>query len=171
MTDDLRTIRLDEFLPHPPAKVWRALTEADLLARWLMPNDFKPVVGHRFTFRAEPIPSADFDGVVHCEVLALERERMLRIGWRGGAGLDTTVTWRLEPEGRGTRLFLEHDGFDPDSQVQQRARRGMAGGWRSHVMRRLDAYLANAIFPGEDTANVVAAVGAEDGQSIPHGPT
>lgn len=62
--DDLRTIRADEFIAHPPAKVWRALVDPDLLARWLMPNDFKPVVGHRFTFTAEPIPATGFSGVV-----------------------------------------------------------------------------------------------------------
>lgn len=48
-----------------------------------------------------------------------------------------TVTWHLEAEGNGTRLFLEHDGFDPDDPVQQRARGGMGSGWRSHVLCRL----------------------------------
>ncbi|MGI5207044.1 SRPBCC family protein [Spirillospora sp. CA-108201] len=90
---------MDEFLPHPPAKVWRALTEPDLLARWLMPNDFKAVVGHRFTFTAKPIPVAGFDGTIACGVLDVEEARLLRISRRGG-GLDTTVTWRLVPEGR-----------------------------------------------------------------------
>jgi len=37
-----------------------------------MPNDFKPVVGHAFTFRTEPVSQHGFDGVVHCEVLDLE---------------------------------------------------------------------------------------------------
>ncbi|WTJ96518.1 SRPBCC domain-containing protein [Streptomyces sp. NBC_01537] len=73
------------------------------MARWLMPNDFQPVVGHRFTFRTEPRPQQGFDGIVHCEVLELAPQRRLRIAWRGGR-LDTTVTWTLEPEGRGTRL-------------------------------------------------------------------
>lgn len=134
--NDPRAIRVDEFLPHPPGRVWRALTDPDLLGRWLMPNDFELELGHRFTFRTTPIRDAGFDGVVQCEVLAFEIERMLRIGWRGGP-LDTTVTWHLEAEGNGTRLFLEHGGFDPDDPVQQRARRGMGSGWRSHVLRRL----------------------------------
>jgi uncharacterized protein YndB with AHSA1/START domain len=119
--------------------VWRALTDPDRLARWLMPNDFAPVVGHRFTFRTDPRPG--FDGIVHCEVLALEPERLLRWSWRGGT-LDTTVTWQLRPEGRGTRLFLRHDGFDPDDPFQQRALTIMGGGWRSHIMRALEAELA-----------------------------
>jgi uncharacterized protein YndB with AHSA1/START domain len=138
---DPRTIRADEFLAHPPARVWRALTDPDLLARWLMPNDFRPVVGHTFTFVTDPRPGAGFDGVVHCEVLALEPERRLSISWRGGP-LDTTVTWTLVPEGRGTRLFLVHDGFDPDDPAQQRTAKILGQGWRSNVLAALERVLA-----------------------------
>jgi uncharacterized protein YndB with AHSA1/START domain len=137
---DARTIHVDEFLAHPPARVWKALTDPVLLAKWLMPNDFRAVVGHRFTFLTDPRPNVGFDGVVHCEVLAVEPERLLRISWRGGT-LDTTVTWTLAPEGRGTRLFLEHDGFDPDDPTQQFSRRIMDGGWRSKVMAAFRAAL------------------------------
>lgn len=143
MSDELTAIRVDEFLPHPPDRVWRALTDPVRLARWLMPNDFEPTVGHRFTFQADPVPGADFDGVVQCEVLALEPEQLLRIRWAGGGhGMVTTVTWRLEREGTGTRLFLDQDGFDPDNPMQQQARSIMGGGWRSHLWRRLEAELA-----------------------------
>jgi len=142
MTD----ILVDEFFPHPVEKVWRALTTPELMARWLMPGDFQPRVGHRFTMRAEPIPAVGFSGLVACEVLELSPPRLLRISWRdaeGGNPLDTTVTWRLEPEGRGTRLFLEHAGFDDDDPLQQLSARIMGGGWRTHVMRRLAALLAD----------------------------
>jgi uncharacterized protein YndB with AHSA1/START domain len=121
--------------------VWRALTDPGLLARWLMPNDFVPVVGHRFTFRTTPRPSDGFNGIVHCEVLELEPERLLRLAWRGGQ-LDTTLTWTLRPEGRGTRLFVEHAGFDPDDPVQRQAFTIMGGGWRSHLWRRLAELLS-----------------------------
>lgn len=127
--DTLRAIRLDQFIAHPPAKVWRALTEPELLARWLMPNDFRLEVGHRFTFTTQPRKQAGFDGIVHCEVLRIEPEKLLKISWRGGVRSDWTVTWRLEPEGKGTRLFLDHEGFDPDDEWQQIARRTMGGGW------------------------------------------
>ena len=141
MGEDLHAIHVDEYLAHPPAKVWRALTDPELLGKWLMRNDFQPVVGHRFTFVTDPVPGSDFDGVVRCEVLVVEPERLLRISWAGGAEVATTVTWRLEPEGRGTRLFLAHEGFDPDSPGQQLARRVMGGGWRSRMMPRLAAVL------------------------------
>ncbi|MFC0003037.1 SRPBCC family protein [Micromonospora siamensis] len=134
------TVEVDGFLPHPPTKVWRALTDSDLLARWLMPNDFAPVPGHRFTFRAAPRPDQGFDGVIRCEVLELDPPRRLRWSWRGGT-LDTEVAWTLVPEGHGTRLFLVHSGFDPDDPLQQRTATLLGGGWRSHVWRRLSATL------------------------------
>lgn len=136
------TIAVDQFLAHPPSTVWRALTDSAMLARWLMPNDFVPRLGHRFTFTTDPHPAQGFDGVVHCEVLALDPEHSLRWAWRGGR-LDTTVTWTLVPEGRGTRLFLEHAGFDPDDPVQARTFTILRGGWRSRVMPALAASLAS----------------------------
>jgi uncharacterized protein YndB with AHSA1/START domain len=139
----MTTIEVDQYLPHPPARVWRALTDPELLARWLMPNDFTPVVGHRFTFRTRPQPAYGFDGIVHCEVLEVRPERLLRLTWRGGR-LDTTVTWTLRAEGRGTRLLLEHAGFDPDDPAQLHAFTVLGGGWRSHVMRALERLLASA---------------------------
>lgn len=136
------SIHTDVFLPHPPEKVWRALTDPAVLAAWLMPNDFAPRVGHRFTFRTDPVPSQGFDGVVQCQVLALDPPRLLRIGWSGGPGLDTTVTWRLVAEGRGTRLLLAHEGFDEEDPSQQAVRRILDGGWRGHLARRLEQALA-----------------------------
>lgn len=53
---ETRSIALDYDLPHPPAKVWRALTEPGLLAKWLMATDLRPPVGNRFTFKAAPTP-------------------------------------------------------------------------------------------------------------------
>lgn len=146
--DDLTAVRVDQFLAHPPAKVWRALTEPELLAQWLMPGDFRLAVGHRYTMRASPIPATGFSGIVQAEVLAFEPERMLRIGWRdadpsGAADADWTITFALHPEGTGTRLFLIHEGFDPDNPLQQKARTIMGGGWRAHTMRRLDILLAD----------------------------
>jgi uncharacterized protein YndB with AHSA1/START domain len=53
---DGKSLAMSWEIPHPPAKVWRALTESDLLAKWIMSNDMKPIVGHKFTFRTEPTP-------------------------------------------------------------------------------------------------------------------
>ncbi|MFI1430646.1 hypothetical protein [Streptomyces lydicus] len=50
---------------------------------------------------------------------------------------DWTITWALEPEGRGARLFLVHEGFGPDAPYQVQAHRIMGGGRRSLVGERL----------------------------------
>ena len=145
--EDLTTIRVDQFYPHPPAKVWRALTTPELMAQWLMPNDFQPVPGHRFRFTAAPIDATNFSGSIACEVLEIRPLERLRITWRDADAanpLDSTVTFHLHPEGHGTRLILEHEGFDPDDPGQQMARRIMSGGWRSHVLGRLGDLLGTA---------------------------
>ncbi len=139
----MAAIETDSFLPHPPAAVWRALTDPALLAQWLMPNDFEARIGHHFTFRAVPAPGADFDGIVHCEVLDLRPEELLQISWCGGPGLNTTVTWRLAREGRGTRLFLTHDGFDEADPGQRRVMDILGGGWTGHLRARLEAALGD----------------------------
>lgn len=143
---NLATIDLDEYVPHPPAKVWRLLTEPQLLEAWLMPNDgFAPVVGTRFVFQAEPVPRARFSGLIECEVLEVEPQRRLSISWSSAStGLDSVVTWELVPEGHGTRMLLTHAGFDLDDPDQARAFEILNGGWRSHVLRRMLAALAAA---------------------------
>ncbi|GAA1080695.1 MULTISPECIES: SRPBCC domain-containing protein [Kitasatospora] len=133
MTDS-DTIHCDRFLPHPPAAVWRALTDPELHARWWAAGDVRPVVGHRFSLDMGPWGSQP------CEVTAVEEERLLRYTFAEGS-LDTTVTWRLVPEGRGTRLFLEHAGFDLDSPMGRTALDGMGKGWPG-VLARLDTVLA-----------------------------
>jgi uncharacterized protein YndB with AHSA1/START domain len=50
-----RSLVVEREMPHPPEKIWRALTQAPLIEEWLMKNDFQLVAGHRFNFRAAPI--------------------------------------------------------------------------------------------------------------------
>jgi uncharacterized protein YndB with AHSA1/START domain len=114
----MSSIECDQFIARPPAAVWRALTEPELLASWWAPGDIKPIVGHRFT-----MDMGEW-GQQPCEVLEVEPERLLSYTFAEGV-LDTTITWRLEAEGSGTRLFLVHDGFEPGS----RALEGMGNGW------------------------------------------
>ena len=44
--------------------------------------------------------------------------------------------WRLEPEGTGTRVFLEHSGFDLNNKKMAKAFNRMGAGWRDIVMPR-----------------------------------
>ncbi len=106
----MTTINIERVYPHRIENVWKALTTPELLERWLMPNDFRPEVGHQFTFRTDPGPG--FDGIVHCEVLEIEEPQLLRLSWKGGP-IDTEVTFRLEAvqDGAATRLHMRQTGF------------------------------------------------------------
>jgi uncharacterized protein YndB with AHSA1/START domain/DNA-binding transcriptional ArsR family regulator len=97
------------YIESTPERVWQAITDPRALEAWLMPNDFQPVVGHRFTFRTDPAPG--FDGIVHCEVLRVEPPRLLSYTWKGGP-LDTVVTFTLQPTVEGTRLTFIQTGFE-----------------------------------------------------------
>jgi uncharacterized protein YndB with AHSA1/START domain len=130
---DPTVIEVDQFYPHPPQRVWRALTTPELMARWLMkPSGFAPVVGTRFTFCGQPMPSVGFSGEIACEVLDVVVGERLAITWadaRSDKPSAWVITWTLHPEGTGTRVILRHTGFDPDDAVQQRSRDIMGKGW------------------------------------------
>jgi uncharacterized protein YndB with AHSA1/START domain len=123
-----------------PDAVWQALTDRALLAEWLMPNDFEPVVGRAFQLRAPKMPG--WDGVIHCRVLELDPPRLMRWSWQGtNMAAETIVSFHLAPSAQGTTLTLEHTGF-----------RGVGGmilrlmhdaGWRGKFLdKQLRAVLA-----------------------------
>jgi len=115
---ETRSVVVEREIPHPPEKIWRALTQPHLIAEWLMKNDFEPVVDHRFKL------SADW-GAVDCQVLMEEPNRTLSYTW-AAHGLESVVTWTLSPKGTGTHLRMEQIGFRPD---QQQAYQGAQYGW------------------------------------------
>lgn len=111
-----KIIKHQFFFPHPAETVWEYLTNAELLAQWLMKNDFQPIVGHEFQFRTGPIAALDFDGIIYCKVLEIVPFKKLSYSWKSGPGagkitLDSVVEWKLEPKDNGTEVFLEHHGF------------------------------------------------------------
>lgn len=102
-------LRFEAIYQQPPERVWRALTDREELAQWLMDNDFEAHPGHKFQFRDKPRPG--FDGMVKCEVIEMEAPRRLAYSWMSG-DLHTVVRFVLEPvPGGGTRLILQHSGF------------------------------------------------------------
>ncbi len=84
-----RSVIVEKEFPHPPEKVWRALTESSLIEQWLMKNDFQPVAGHSFSLRMDPVPN--WNGVIDCQVLAVEPFKALSYTW-GTLGTETVVT-------------------------------------------------------------------------------
>ena len=138
-----KSIQREVRFPQPREQVWRALSDHATLAEWMFPNDFQPRIGHRFAFQVPPNPEVGFDGlVVHCEVLECEPPSRLVFSWSaGGPVVDTRVSFRLEPDGDGTRLVLEHSGFDFSQPWAEPAVRGAEHGW-AEMLGKLPAVVA-----------------------------
>ncbi|MGB7752233.1 MAG: SRPBCC domain-containing protein [Candidatus Acidiferrales bacterium] len=122
-----RTLVIEREMPHPPEKVWRALTQGALIEEWLMKNDFQPVVGHRFSFRSTPVPG--WDGVIESEVQVIEPNSRLAYSW-GTMGTTSVVTWTLTPTKAGTHLRMEQTGFRSE---QDAAYKGATYGWTKFI--------------------------------------
>lgn len=126
---ETRSVVVERDFPHPPEKLWRALTQPHLIEEWLMKNDFKPVVGHHFNLRG------DWGGVLDCKVLAIEPNRTLSYTWDfahddAAFNLKSVVTFTLTPAGKGTQLRVEQSGFRPD---QKQAFGGAKFGWQKFL--------------------------------------
>ena len=91
MSDAIESVVVECELPDPPEKVWRALTEPDLVAEWL---------------------TADEPGPIEREVVLEEPPRLLRLAWRDGRDVESMVTFELArtPAG-GTNLRVVHTGI------------------------------------------------------------
>ncbi len=144
-----KTIQRELLIPQPREQVWRAITDSATLAEWMFPNDFEPRVGHHFTFRVPPNPKMNFEGLtVHCEVLVCEPPSEkdgghLAFSWSaGGPVVDTRVSFRLEPDGDGTRLHFEHSGFDLSHPFGEQAFRGAEFGW-AKMLKQLAVVVAD----------------------------
>ncbi len=134
---ETRAVVVEREFPHALEKLWRALTQPHLIEEWLMKNDFKPNVGHRFNLRGE------WGGVLDCEVLAVEQHKTLSYTWNfthddAAFDLKSVVIFTLTPTRAGTHLRMEQSGFRP---AQKQAFGGAKLGWQQ-FFTRLDEVLA-----------------------------
>ncbi len=139
-----RNIRLERSYPFPPEQVFAAISDPVEMAQWLMPNNFQPRLGHVFQFRSKP--QGNWNGITDCEVVEIDPPRRLVYTWSGqnkdgtGKALERTlVAWTLIAENGGTRLVLEHTGFDGWAEVAVSFMLGM--GWKKMMRTRLPAIL------------------------------
>jgi uncharacterized protein YndB with AHSA1/START domain len=123
--------------PHPPERVWRALTDAAELSAWLMPNDFTPREGARFRLDARPDHPEPFD----CDVIEVDPPHRLRTRWFI-RGKPTIVTFELRGDDGGTVLRVEHDGLSSSERPK------FDGGWGA----RFTIDLADVLSGGRDPA-------------------
>jgi uncharacterized protein YndB with AHSA1/START domain len=129
------TITFEFDLPHPPEKVWRALTDPALLSEWLLPVldlDLTLAPGAPFTLKTQPYPG--WDGTVRCQFVEIEKHRKLSYTW-AVPFLETVVTFTLTPTTSGTRLVIVQSGFKPD---QKQESGGARYGWKLMGARLVD---------------------------------
>ncbi|MEM7132051.1 MAG: SRPBCC domain-containing protein [Chloroflexota bacterium] len=130
---ETKSLSLEFDLHHPPEKVWRALTEPDLLEEWLLPViGAKLELGAAFTFKAPPQPG--WDGIVNCRFLEIEAQIKLSYTWVVG-DIDTVVTFMLTPSDSGTHLSIVQSGFKPD---QKQESGGACYGWKMMGEKLID---------------------------------
>ena len=101
---DQWTLVLVRDLPHPPAKVWKALTDPEHLREWA-PFDSDRNLGTAGTTAKLTTVGAPAPHVTETKVVRADAPKALEYSW-GGAD----VRWELEPRGSsGTRLTLWHN--------------------------------------------------------------
>jgi uncharacterized protein YndB with AHSA1/START domain len=134
--------------PQPLPIVWKALTDPALVPLWTStgqggrPEGFMPEVGTKFRFIGKPFPG--WDGIVRCEVLAVDEPRLLQYDWRNKESDEpTVVTNRLEEVPGGTRLTWDHTGFSGAEglfieRLLGRVRRKMLSDGLPEVLKNLD---------------------------------
>ena len=128
------TLRLERRLPHPPQKVWRILTERDLLGQWFpcdVEGEWKVGESLRFNFlhgEGEGLPEEDLLG----EVLAVDPDRLLEFRW--GSHF---LRCELEAVEEGCRFIFSERFDDPSSCARN------AAGWEM-CLENLDLLLDGA---------------------------
>ncbi len=132
------TLRKSYFYPYPPERVWVAITDPRAIAEWLMPNDFRAEVGHKFWFQTDPM--ACCEDHTECEVLEVDPPRRLSYTWVTvpknpvkPSCEPMVVTWTLTAEGEGTRLEFVQEHLQNIPWV---GRQMMNFGW-GHMHKRL----------------------------------
>jgi uncharacterized protein YndB with AHSA1/START domain len=144
---DRWTLVLARDLPHPPERVWRALTAVEHLPRWApFASDVDlGAPGPASLTMLGGAPGSDPE-VAPGEVLTAERPRLLVYRWG-----DDVLRWELAPAGTGTRLVLAHTVADRTWTSK------VAAGWHL-CLANLDAVLA-----GRPVEPVVGAAAAAHG--------
>jgi uncharacterized protein YndB with AHSA1/START domain len=118
-TEDGRDVlRFQRFLPHPPEKVWRAVTDTEHLAKWFPAEmSMTLAVGEEIAFGAFGDANGG-DGVI----TEVEEPRVFAFTWNGEA-----LRIELAPAGDGCELVFTH-AFG----IDKRTRAGsFAAGWNA----------------------------------------
>jgi len=123
------------YFPHPIAKVWKAISDAEEISKWFILADFKAEVRYNYTFTHDQTK-------ITGEVLLVNPVYDLIYTWIvKGTGVETTVSWKLEEKENGTFLTLEHTGISGyPGETAVTMFENFQGGWNT-CLHNLDEFL------------------------------
>jgi len=137
-TQERPSLALVRNLDAAPAKVWRALTEPEMLKKWMAPDDaFKvPVaetqvrVGGRYHIVMISPDGEEHDvSGVYREIVP-NRKLVYTWAWKTTPERESVVTIELRAAGSGTELTLRHEQF-----ADEEARNRHEHGWKGCLAR------------------------------------
>lgn len=149
MTEGKLDLEIVRHVAAPPAKVWRAWSDPDIVAMWWCPKPWTTDVrAHDFrtggafhTFMSGPDGGTSDNPGIFLEVVPMQRivwTSMLVEGWRPGEPwLPMTGIFLLEPEGQGTRYTarcLHRDDADRAKHEEM----GFFDGWGTMIQQMED---------------------------------
>jgi uncharacterized protein YndB with AHSA1/START domain len=121
-----QAVKLDIFYPHPPERVWKALTDRRALATWMMESDFEPYLGHKFQFQRNNKDLSSLEMPIECEVVELDEPKCLAYTWRESFSSESSlVIWTLTAVEGGTQLQLIHQEYQYLTAVGSMMNRGL----------------------------------------------
>jgi uncharacterized protein YndB with AHSA1/START domain len=107
--DGMPALRFQRVLPHPPERVWRALTEPEEESAWHpTPARFEPRVGGR----VEYVPGGHVADPPDGEVTDYEPPRLLGYTWTAGEEEHNHLRFEIHPHDEGSMLILVHSFGD-----------------------------------------------------------
>lgn len=145
------TLRIERRFTHPPAKVWRALTEPAQVNQWFpfdVESDLK--LGSKIKF----IDKGGQEPASEGEILELDPPRLLAFDWE-----DDLLRYELQPDGAGTLLIFTHS-FDDRAGAAS-----FAAGWQVCLNGMEDVLAGRPIdaasYSGPDWGREMAALHEE----------
>lgn len=111
--DSMPPIRYSTYIKAPPARVYAALTTGPGWQSWFATRAQIDLQARRYHFHWENFGGERTTLTLEGPVLQAVPERIFSFQWGSGGGM-TTVSFRLEPHGEGTRVQVEETGYSTE---------------------------------------------------------
>lgn len=129
-------LSLEFFVAATPDQLMELLTNADLIGDWSG--------GEALVEKREGGKFVMFDGWVEGKILKISADE-LAYTWKPSNWNEETrpseVYYKLEKEGSGTRVLLQHNNFPNKEEMENHKQ-----GWSEHFFGPIEAYLVNKGF-------------------------